>query len=976
MSSILYPDLKQAILDQNNDPGAIIGMKMGLIEEALFTDNVLVADPGNPLVFLCESDTVGTVAAIESYEILSQRHYPLMANNEAQLFSHLTDKDYLDMFSRPGVMPIELWVSEEEILEKAVPVPGTSTRKLTLGKHSTIRVNAIDFTLQYPVDFLVKSHNAIEVVYNGNNPSPLQNLTGNKIVARMMRVRNQGGGGDVTRMLAVPITFLQMSLITAQFEPEISTISKEVYGFSDKFFALRAFTQNQANQWVELHTTHSEQTFNITKPTIIVTVIGQSVQVELPHIYVQSGQITRTIRIDIYTTKGDLYESFSQVSSNGFRLTQQDYDNEDGGVYTSAMMSLNTVSMIGTQTPLNGGKDAPTFEERRERVLRNTVYDSKMPISNAQVETTLQDLGFDATMNIDTLTERTYLATRTMPLNTAGFSSTGVDTAMMTMRATFEDLLKFETMRENESQLTVLPTTLYKDQLGELVIVSDQERIALDGLVGEALVNALSDNTYLTSPLHYVLDPSDNTFEARPYFLTQPSIQITSWVASNDSIDLMVSASRNLTISYTDSGYVIQVVTDSNTAYKALPAESLFAQLSFIPDGENSQTFMNGELIATTANGERVFEFKIGSNWEISKKHMLTTTNFTRPGSAPPSYPCPLEGKFSLVWGVTGYPGPESDVDDALGYHLLNSDALGVYHEELFIKLGDELTGLWARSRAFMSTRQYKTYDEDIPAVWDVTQFEYDTTGNVIVEEVDGVKRLKVLHAKGSPRLGDDGEVMIKHRKGAVMIVNGEKILENDRKTERWWEVTLFDGAYRYATRDGDVTYYENIPKILATWINTTLGGLRDLLERTDLFFHPKNTLRYFEVLLDDTELSTIYGSQQFVVTLFVTNEVERNASLRTSLETSAIQALMRALDTSRVTKLDLEDAIKVALSGDAITVVVEGLGSAQRPASVVSIIEDTNRLTIRKRPSLEPDGSIAIRDSVEVIFKRHAINN
>lgn len=979
MSSITYPDLKNRILEQRNEPIGIMGLKVELIEEALDNESALVADPSQPLPFLIESSTVNLCAGIESLEILNQRAYPLMANDEEQLYNHLTNKDYRDMFAIPGTMPFNFYIAEEEVLVNAVAIPGTQTKKLTIGRHTQIVLNNVPFTFQYPVDFIVKSNGAIETVYNGSRPSHLSKLTGNKINSRMVRVPDQGGVGGSLRVLRVPITIQQMAMIPYYVEPDSSSVLKSVFNFTDKFFAVRAFYKSAPNssneRWVEMHTTHSEQSFNVSVPTLLLRVIGNTLTTELPHIYVLSGMVTSTIRIEVYTTKGDLYESFETVASDSIRVTYNDYDNDDGGIYTAPMLRLSTVALEATKVPVSGGRNEPTFEERRDRVLRNTVYDNVMPISNAQVETVLKDLGFDSTMNIDSLTERTYLATRTMPVNQNGFSTSGIDTAMMTMRATFEDLTQYATINDNIDQMTVLPDTLYQDVQGELKIVPDARRAVLDSMTGEELIDALEENIYLTSPLHYVLDPIRDTFEVRPYYLTKPRINVTSYVASNDGLDIYVTSSPTMTITYGTDGYTLRVLTDSNAAYKALDDNQVFVQIAFYPEGDNSLTYANGTLISKSDTGERLFEFKIGTDWLITSTHKLRTNNFTQPGNTPSNYEVGLDTAFSLIWGVDNYSGPRSDVDGVLGYHLLSSTALGIYHEELMITLGDELTGLWARSRAYMSSRKYKTYEDNVYAVWEKNVYHLvPGTNTPEVIEVGGVKQLHIKYAKGTPKLDEiTGEPIIQHEKGSPIRVDGQLVLESDRKTERWWEVALFDACYRYATRPGDVEYYEGLPQMLTTWINTVLGGVTDLLERTELYFHPKNTLRYFDVLVDDTELTTIYGAQRFVITLFVTSEVYRNTNLRSALETTAITSLMRAISGKRVTRLGSEDAVATALGGDVISVTLEGLGTTNAPADVITILDETNRLSIQKRPSLEPDGTIAIRDAVEVVFKLHS---
>lgn len=969
-------DLKAALADTDYEPTRLQDLLLGAVEDAL-NNNAAVLDPSQPYPFLMEANVVLTAAYIEEDYQLTRKQYPVLAQNEEELFIHLTDKQLEGMYATPSSGWFYIYLAKEEILRRAMPVGQTGTKKLTIPKHSQITVNNCAFTFQYPIEFIVKTYGGIDVVYDISRASPLQTLSGNKVEWDIVTLNTVTEGQGRTEFVRVRTPLKQMLLTSYTFSPSPSSILKKSVSLTDDFYYARAFAKRSNGDWEEIKTTHSQQVFDPSVPTLLLKLLDSTLTIELPYVYYATNLVQREIRVDVYTTKGPMTLNLSGLSGNDFLVEWVDHDNDDVGRYTSPMSVMNSLTVISTDV-VSGGAAAPTFAERRRRMIENAEGDTVIPISDAQLGTALSEVGFDSAKVIDNLTRRVYLASRAMPDHTSGNISGGIDTAVLPMKTTFEQLALRDTVVDNGQRMTILPDSLYLEEDGLLRMVSDSTRLTLDNLTSGQKVAALESTHYLYTPFHYVLDTNDDTFNVRPYFLTAPTLDVTSYEASNDTSGLMVSASETRSIEKTTDGYRLRIKTRSNDVWKALRDDQVHVQLAIRPLDEVEMAYVNGTLLATADDGERIYEFEIRTNWDIDQRHAVTLTNFTMFESTPMFFDVPLADKYSLIWSVNDYSIAgllPSAVDNALGLHLLPIDVLGVYHETLSIRLGDELSGLWASSRAVVGERRYEVYDEDVPLRYTATAYVTNPdTGLPNIVEVDGVKQLEILHRRGDI-VYENGVPVLKYRKGeAKRDELGNLILQSDRHIVRWWDVVLFDATFRYATRDADVSYASEVPRVVVDWINDTLSSVEDsTLEQTELYFQPRNSLRTVRAVVDEGIEVSLYTAQKLEISLFVGYEVYQNYELREELEKATITALSQQLNQTTVTRLGIERAILEAGGRDLISVTVEGLGG-EVGYSTISLLDDSARLGIAKGLTQYPDGTLAVVDQLEIAFRRHSV--
>lgn len=967
-------DLVTLIDAAQHDPTRIQRVMTAQVE-GTYDGTLTLMNPSSPFVQLLEMSAVIGANNLQQSKILSRRQYPSLAQDYEDLYYHMSNADYLDRFGSPAQVEMLIFLSRDEIVSKAVQVGNTTTRKLQIPRHTNIVVDGIPFTMQYPIDIFVMAHGGLQIIYNGEQESPILPLTSNQVEWSFLTLTD-----SQVEMVMITVPIQQMRLKSYTASLNAARAFKKTYELTDQFFYCRGFMfQQSTGKWVEINTTHSQQVFDPLEPTLLLKVVNDGLTVSVPPVYFTAGSITADIRIDIYTVQGPMDKPLSSFTTGDFVATWLDYDESDRGLYSAPMSQLTTLSILSTGT-VTGGANAVPFEVLQKRVKQNALGAVQIPMSNAQMGTTLEDLGFDAQVEIDDLTNRIYVASRKMPIDANGQSVSGCDATTMTLTSTLAELALLPTAVDNGDLVTLLPGTLYQANNGRLSIVTQKALDDLNALTSDGKATAVTEGNFLVTPFHYVFDISDNGFAVRPYYLDNPKIRQISYVDNNDSLGLVVRSSSTRSLVRTASGWKLTLLTSSDDAFKALKDEQVEVQLAFTPNGQDVFGLINGVQTGVSSDGERIYEFEIKTNWMVDANHQLSVTNFYLQEVLPRILKTGLTTDFFLIFTVNNYHVEgmvSSEIDNVMGSFMLQEGAVGLYQERIRLELGVNLDGLWTRARSVIGSETYKTYAEDVPELYQQDIYQYDDNKQIVIEvdEQGGVTFVK-QHSKGDPVLTADGEPVYLHRKGDPLLdENNRPIVLTDRATTRQVDMCLFDGIYRFATTAVDTAYFKTVPDLIATWVTKTLAPVKKKLhENTRLLFKPRSTVGLIQALIDDSTLKDIEAAQNLVVTFYVSKAVYNDEDVRKALTSSAIAQVALEFQNPVVTTFGLEEAIMQHVGSDALAVKVVGLGGSDADYQIISLANTTSRLCIDKALVAQADGTFAVVDGIKVAFKKHAV--
>jgi hypothetical protein len=929
-----------------------------------------------PFVQALSAGAYETAAFMQENAAENRRRYPSLAQTQEDLYLHMSDTDYINRFSIPATATFNFRFVKSELINAMVYEPETGYMKLVIPRNTFFTVDVYTFSLQYPIEIRLLLNNGLQITYNNDVPSPLQSLVSNTIEYQIQEDANY-------------IEYVTFAVPTMQFAITQSTmpisLGKELQmtmPISDQFYYARVYHKNPTTKaWDELVTTHSAMVYDIKKPTAVLQVLNGYLSVRIPQIYTNTSQLSSTIRVDLYQTKGAINVPLADYHNNAVTITWKTFDStEVGNKYSVALPSLNVAGF--SDEVVIGGKNEMDFETLRTNVINNAVGPIEQAITPARLVVQMQNAGYSVVKDIDNVTNRVFLATREMPspdvvkvTNTKDSKVkllTAAAASIETLTTSTEQLAGLSTVKDNGESLTIMPDTLYQLVNGVVKTVPGTEVARLLALSPDKRAQEVTAGNYLSTPFHYVLDTSNSAFEIRPYYLDAPVAQSKVFVKQNDTT-LMLVGTSTYALSRVGSGYQLTVYTRSDDTYKAIPDNQVFAQLAYVPYGERDRAYVNGVLVGKTAAGERVYTFDLSTTFNVDSNNNLDLTQFTMYNSESRITKTPLTNTFDIVYAtsavLSGKWSPNA-VDDVLGKHLLPNQIAGINHERITMKFGDALDMLWTRARSVVDSIVYATWDSDQQAFYKQDVYQYNADGTKLTV-VNGALQYTILHHQGDPILDQDGNITYEHRQGDLKRdVNGNLIPVNPRGMLRQMDLFLLEGVYWFATEATTTAYRQTLTQVLVNWIVNDLEPFKGaLLDKTRVYFYPKTTSGVIPVYILDGAVANIDAGQAFTVTLGVTEQVYNNLNLRSRLNETTVRVLYEALQQATVSMSTIIQLLKNAYGSDVVNIQITGLGGAD-DYSVVTVVDGTDRLSIKKRLVALADGKLAAQEAIDVNYR------
>lgn len=968
-------ELMADVGDLRSNPAAVQRVVLNALESMTAGDYDVV-DPTNPFVFLLESSCVVGAAAMQRNEALMRYQYASLAQNEQELYRHMSDVDYANRFASPARTELTLMLSMPEILDRAIEDEG-GVRKMVIPRDTEITVESLTFTLQYPIEIRVMPHGGVQVVYDVSKPSPLQTLETNLLDWSLVRMPGTAGDLGHIQLLTIKIPILQLKLTDHYDQLNPSSGFSKTYSFTNQFYYARVYISSGENgEWEEIRTTHSDQVYDPTVPTAKLRVYDQQLDVSVPQIYFSRGLLSRGIRVDIYTTQGAVEMSLERYEPRSYQARWRDLSKNESK-FVPPIRSFATMTLFSTER-VRGGSNKLSFEELRSRVINNALGEIQVPITPAQLEAQMSNLGYDIVKDVDNITNRVYLASRALPVPNNANLSTAIGCTVGLLQESLSNLVPLTGVYDNGQRITLDSGMMFKMVNGVLSPLSNNERQALLDASGEAKAQMLAEQQYVFTPFHYVLDATENQFACRPYWLNEPEVYTKQFVAENQTARLEIGTMR-YGIDKTASGYTLVIITRSGDAIKSLSDDQVHAQLSFVPRGEVDRAYLNGTLVGRTEDDEFLFEFKLDTNFDVDDQHLLQMTGFKMYDLESRSTGIELDTTLDLQYIVSDYDidGLEaSDLDDEKGQFLLPATTYVVIQESLKVRFGTALTGLWSRSRSVASSLEYVRYQDDIPAVYETTVYKRDPETGAIDLSRDpetGEVVYQILHNAGDPVLDGDGQVVYKHRKGDVKLDNeGQPISQGGRRMLRQMDLLLFEGPFALASDESILEYTQETARTIVDWVSEDIASIQNrLLENTRLWYYPQVTLGSVRAIVEDGVSTAIAADQSFRVKFYLTRIGYDNVDLRSDLSATAVEVINETLTRETVSVSDMARWIKDRVGDDVLDVVVSGLGGSEN-YEMLSLEDDSTRLGIRKRLEVLANGTLTVQDDVTVEFIRH----
>lgn len=951
------------------NPSAIQRAAVALVP-AMSNGEIEFVDPSNPVVMCIENASINTAAWMIENAVLTRRQYPAAAQTIEDLYPHMSDKDYINRFAVPTKANFVFFFGEDEILTKLVAdASNNGVRKVVIPRNTHVTVNDTVFSLQYPIEIRQMAHGGLQIVYDVDVLSPLQKLTTNLIEWKILTA------ADGTRLLAFSVEMTQFKINSQNGSITNATGFVQNIVTTDQFFFGRVFQKKNDGTYMELATTHTEEIFDPATPTAVFTVLEGSVRVKIPQVYLSTGMVTGSIRIDIYETKGVLSMNMISYRPEQYLLKYEAYSLSEKNEYVAPLATLRINSVMSSSV-INGGQNSLTFEQLRKRVISNAIGSPDQPITNTQIEASLERDGYAVVKNIDNITNRAFLAARSLPDPQASELITAAAAGISTLATSVEDVVKISTVVDNGDIITIKPETLYKNVNGVVELVSDSEVTTLAALPPDQLAIVVNNANYMRTPFYYVMDSSSNEFSLRAYHLDTPIVESKSFIGENDTTLLQVGTDQ-YSIMRSAKGYVIEIQTKSSDDWKGLRDDQVFVQLAYIPTGDVDRAYVQGVLVGKSDEGERIYHFPIDTSWKINSDNEMQVSSFLMFNNTPRNVNLPLLKDFDILYSTNTPRGPNwvvSNTDAFLGYFLLPQDTYAITHENLSVRLGYFLKYLWCRARTIVGEANYEKWAVNVPAVYAADIYQTDpVTGSAFTIDANGNIQYTILHKQGDPVLDAQGQPVYKHHVGDIKLdAYGSPIVISSRNLIRQMDMFLIEGSYYLATNQVTADYRDFLRRTVVDWLTEDLPSMgNNLLEQTSLFYYPITSVGLIKVLFANGLETYLEAGQSFRCTLYVNSTVYNNYDLRATLTVNTIKTISLELQKRIVSMSNIIDALKTSYKDDVISIEMSGLGG-NKNLNVVTVIDDAQRLSLRKMLVTRNDETLGLLEGVTVDFVLH----
>ena len=947
------------------DPVAVVQSAFNTFENlSVNGGDIAFVDPSNPVVFAITNQGVLASTVMEHAADLNRKQYAYMARTMDDLYHHMSDKDYIGLFSNPSRVKCTFRCQIDDLMQHMVEVPDLNQYKLVIPRNSYLTVDSTEFTLLYPIVIRRQKFGKFSITYDTDLNSPLADLSTNIITHKVIRI-------DGKDCLTFDFSLMQCNITTKSDMVSQAADTIIRVPLENGYHFCRVFNNvavGNTKQRTELITTHSALVYDWRKPTAVVKVEETQVTISIPRIYISAG-MTGEIQVDVYTTKGPLDMPLGGYALNEFVFQYRSTFKEEIDQYVVPLQLMNTVSVFSSTTSYGGSK-AKTFDELYEQVISNGLGDPTLPVADVKLKYALRALGYEVMLHVDNMSTRIYLATRDLPIPKDNNLHSPISSAIETLA--FKGSLS-EISRgviENYAAYTITPAALFRIENGIVYLQNDSVIASLTALPPDKLAATLTTEPYFWTPFYYVIDVSNDQLNVRPYHLDKPEILSMSFETENTSTNITCSTTA-YDIQKFANGYIIDAYTTCSDDYLALDHTELWAQLSYAPAGSNVLASVNGQLYGTIEGGY-VWRFYVITSYHVDSYDGMILTNFTMLDTVQRDLPVPLENTFNLIYGIsTDLPATFKpiDTDRIVGYEFLPSTAHAITHEYMDVRFGYALTHLWTQARSFADV-EYQRYPADIVAVYQEDVYAPFPDTGLKIKVVDGEVTYNVTHHAGDPIVINGETQYIAKAGDFIYDANGMPVPVADRYMLRSIDILFMEAAFRFADSDLSKTYLDNTIMSIVTWCVEDMVGLGPrLLDETWIRFTPKKTTSTVNVQVDNT-IVQINANQSLTVHYHLIEEITSTHQVRDreDIERITSEVLAIELGKSVISVDDLQSKLKNAIGNSVLNVQLLGLGG-DKNLQLIIVPEASQRLTIGKRVRAQSSGVLYVEDDINVVL-------
>jgi len=978
-------DLYNRIGYYKGSPVRIAQATYDFLDEVL-NNQIDLVDPTNPFILGLEMSSLHTALAVNESLLNLRRSYAGLAQTDQDIYRHMTDAEYIGRFATPGSVPFTFMFDLNSLLNALVEDTTENCMKAIIPRDTFITIDTYTFTLEYPIVIRQFPNGVMQITHDTSISSPISTPS-NNIISFKTR---QDSNGIKWLYFVAPVK--EMTIVTSNYAFQQQKVFNFNIPFTSQFLFARVFQKSNTTgaDWVEMVTTHSDQVFDQTTPTAVLMVTSLNLNVTIPYIYNTLGTVSGTIRIDLYTTDGNIDVNMGGYTLDQFAIKFRAIDSiRDTNVYTNIWSTVNYLTF--SDQILSGGSDGIAFTTLKNKVINYAFGGFNIPITTAQLDTVGELNGFTIVRNADTLTDRYMLGIRPIPnisiANTSSTSttSTGVVTSnnqkllsranvgMIRFSSEISDLQTSDNVVNNSNRFTLLSNTAFSLNNGIASLVESSVISSIKSQPVNSLVSTVNAASYVYTPYYYVFDLQDSLLDVRPYDLDHPDIANLNFILQNNTLALVVNTG-SYTITKTSTGYTLTIVTISGSAYKQLNDNQVGVQLRLVnEDGSLSGTINGVQQGVDSTSNERIYTFDIQTTYDIDGNNCIEIINVYNSDGLISNFYVALDRVVDILYTTTSVTsGFVSDETDTLvNKAQLPIGSVGNTHDQLEVTFGSYLEHLWARVRSYATGADYQTSPSDVPQLYTKDIYQINPiTNSMLFIDGSGNPYYNKIHSIGDPVLDGSANPVYTYRAGDnILDNNGNPIIISEIGAKNDFDILVIDANLLFTTDPNYVSYRDQVVKTMTEWITVDILEVQArLIERTEIFFYPQASLGVTQIIVNNNQNVYIDSEQSLTITVFIDQSVVNDTGVQNTNTNIISDYLDNNITQLKFTINQMESDLKTALGNNVYGVTIRNLGGTSDYKSM-TITDQHNRLCIARKLIANQDNTVTIQPDLNIIY-------
>ena len=962
-------DDKSLLISTLRNPTNIAAKALNEIESRL-NGTITIADPNAPFCHLLEFGSSIAAQVINAMDAKLPALYPKRAENMEDLYGHMSDFDYLRMYSTPARSALRMFLPKKFLLDKAVEY-NANYKKLVIPSDTTFLVAKYNFCIYYPIEILINNYTgSFTVAYDTSESNPLHVLSKNIVD----KYEIQYMGVDYL-ILDFPIYQFSKSSIVETIVSSTGFVKS--INYNDKFYALRVFNYKNGT-YTELAQTQSKIVYDATVPTLYLQVHPDKnkIVLNIPQVYFDNGMMGSKLLIEVYTTVGVLDIDTSNLLDTDIGVTYNNNARTDS-TFTNIFKNMPydiILQLSGDR--ITGGSNAISVSTLRQRVIQDTLYD-RVPISEADISVMLEDNGFYVHKSLDNVTDRIYYAYKVIRDSTGSI----VPSTTIPLKLLGTDVTdgKHSTLVNcsADSSVTILPTTIYKyNQDANCAIpLVDDELNKLVSLDKDVLATTLNTAGYLKSPYHVRVSMNGNYPRADTYNLMTPTVDKIIFVEDNYETTYKL-VSYAATISHDKIGYY--EVTLSVSASDDVTNLSVNDILLYVMvKSDDRWVGTTCEYVSfNPATNIFIYKFKIPTTYHLTLDNKIGIT-YTNDEDTYTNYEylINLVSDFHVVYmvarsAVTDVSEPVDSIITGVPdqYKQLY---IGLSRQYFTITLGTNINNvIYNNVEVTLGANTYARYETNIPAKYTEDVYEKDENGYIkTYTDVNGKMYTKKIHEVGEAITDETGKVRFEHMAGDVIRDSyGNPIVVSAGVDTYFITMMFIDAKMFFSDRQAELDFQSNIYTSLNAYFNTIASMQDQLLERTKLYFRCVKSIGTANVNIGDGAVSKQNIELSFRIVCYVASYVKQDESIQNQITEMLCTFIEEAIESKTISMLDIFEKVKEKVSDYIDHFDLLGINDNVAQQTFVVTDEDSQP-SIRRQLVLTEDNILSLRKQIDVTY-------